>query len=109
MSEFMENHIIDYKHRRLDEPPVKIHVVVYRAGTPPVAILDDPSGSETYAEVASMLVNAAEDFLLGSRHVPLPQDFVAPKGRGHKKELVELNFAAYRLGYFDAIAVPRRN
>src|ERR1700730_18276213 len=48
------------------------------------------------ATVASMLVNAAEDFLLGSRHVPVPQDFVAPKGRAANASLIATSTCTLR-------------
>ncbi len=39
VSEFVDDYVVDYKHRRFNQPPVEIEIVLYSAGAPAVAIV----------------------------------------------------------------------
>ena len=39
VGEFMHDDVIDDENRRLDQPPIKVHVVLYGTRTPPKATI----------------------------------------------------------------------
>ncbi len=46
MSKFVDDDVVDHEHRSFDQPPVKIDIIFNRAGTPAVAVVDDPYRAE---------------------------------------------------------------
>lgn len=41
VSELVDDHVVYYEHRRLDETPVEIDIAVHGAGAPAVTIIND--------------------------------------------------------------------
>src|SRR6516165_5763603 len=103
VSEFVDDHIIDHEHRRLDEAPIETDIGIHRAGTPPVPVVDDPSCSKLDAKNAGVFLNASENL------VPVPQDLATLRlmSRRHHEHPGEFDLAAVRLGYLDAVASPK--
>src|SRR5207249_255895 len=42
VGEFVNDHVIDHKHRSLNQAPIKTDVVFRCAGAPPIAVIGDP-------------------------------------------------------------------
>jgi len=51
VSEFVDDYVVYYEHRGLDETPVEIDIVVHGARAPAVPIVDDLGRRERYTEL----------------------------------------------------------
>jgi hypothetical protein len=106
---FVDDHIVDHEHRRLDEAPIETNIVIHRAGTPPEPVIDDPSCSKLDAKNAGVFLNASENLFFGPGYVPFPQNLTALRlmSRGHQEDLEEFDLTGVRLGYLDAVVSPK--
>ena len=53
VSQFVDDYIIDYEHWGFDETPVKTYIVLNRAGTPAITVIDDSGASKHHTEFNS--------------------------------------------------------
>ena len=101
----MDDHVIHDIHRCLNESPVEIYVVLDRAGTPAIAIINDLGIGECHSEIIGKLFGPGQDFFPGLVHVPISQDLLAlsRKPRRDQETLLETNLFRAVLDYFDLI------
>jgi hypothetical protein len=71
MSEFVNDHVVYYKYRCLDETPIETQIVVHGARAPAVTIINDLGRSKLYAKTASVLLDAVKNLFFGSGNVPI--------------------------------------
>src|SRR5258708_5744124 len=105
MGQLVYNYIVDNKHRRFYETPVEVDVVIDRAGTPSVAVIDDLGLSKRHSQSVRYALHASENFLFRPSDIPFPQHITTPclvRAR-HDKEAVQFNFSAIRFCKLDTI------
>ena len=71
MYKFVNDHVVNYEHRRFDETPIKIQIIVYCAGAPTVTTINNLRYSGSYTEIVSMLLDANNNLFLSSGNVPV--------------------------------------
>src|ERR1039458_7955899 len=105
VSKFVDDHVVYYEHRRLDETPIEIDIAVHSAGAPAVPIVNDPGSRKPYTQLTGVLLDAIENLLFGAGDIPIPQHFttLALMRGGHHEPARKLNLSARCLGNLNSI------
>jgi hypothetical protein len=88
----VDDHVVDHKHRGLDQAPVEVDLVFHRARTPAVAIVHDRGTGHGNAQFGGVPVNSGENGFPGLFEIPLfqglaPQLAYRPRNEEPSREL----------------------
>ena len=75
VSEFMDDNVVDDEHRRFDQAPVKVDIIVQGAGAPAKAVTRDLDPSNINAQFAGMKFHPRDKLFFGLVDIPIPQGF----------------------------------